>query len=208
MNNNQAKAKPAAKVKILARLSVQQFAGYCLFGVELKARSQRSWQGAVQHFGRTDTIEQALGRAAEYVKHLPIECVRHDACYFSWKTARAVMGLHRDEYRFQEGLMEWRSFSPEQKQRYHDAGVSFLYRYREDAERRSTLISSRPSKLPAHLLAALGLESTVTSGTVIKAAYRRAVATHHPDKGGNAKRFVEVRKAYEKLAGHLGAEQC
>lgn len=199
-----------AKVKIMSRLSVQQFSGYCFYGVELKTRSQRSWKGAVQHFGRTDTIEQAVGRAAEYVRHLPIECVRHDACYFSWKTARAIIGLP-EEPRFKEGIIEWSGVSTERKQSYHDEGIAFLSKYREDVERRNsirrTAVRNRPRKLPAHLLATLEIESTVTDSAAIKEAYQRAISIHHPDKGGNGAKFIAVRKAYKRLSMYLGVSQ-
>jgi len=33
----------------------------------------------------------------------------------------------------------------------------------------------------------------------VKRAYRRLAAEHHPDKGGNDARFIEIREAYEVL---------
>ncbi|MGW5049788.1 J domain-containing protein [Actinokineospora sp. NPDC004072] len=38
----------------------------------------------------------------------------------------------------------------------------------------------------------------------IKAAYRRNASIHHPDKGGDARRFDLVRKAYETLIDPVG----
>lgn len=34
----------------------------------------------------------------------------------------------------------------------------------------------------------------------IKRAFRRAASVHHPDKGGDARKFAEVRAAYELLS--------
>lgn len=33
----------------------------------------------------------------------------------------------------------------------------------------------------------------------VKKAYRKQAATHHPDKGGDAQKFMEIRQAYECL---------
>ena len=54
---------------------------------------------------------------------------------------------------------------------------------------------------PGQQLAAyktLGLEGG-ESWAQVKKAYRKLVVVHHPDKGGQASRFMEVRQAYECL---------
>lgn len=33
----------------------------------------------------------------------------------------------------------------------------------------------------------------------IKASFRRLAMIHHPDRGGTAKKFIEVKKAYDTL---------
>ena len=43
-----------------------------------------------------------------------------------------------------------------------------------------------------------------SSPVVVEAAYKRLRSLHHPDKGGNASRFVEVQKAYEQARAELG----
>lgn len=47
-------------------------------------------------------------------------------------------------------------------------------------------------------LATLDLTSDA-SWSRVKRVYRRLVAEHHPDKGGNDARFIEIREAYEVL---------
>lgn len=46
---------------------------------------------------------------------------------------------------------------------------------------------------------ALGLEPTATAEE-IRRAYRRLALEHHPDKGGDAERMMEVQQAYETLS--------
>lgn len=48
--------------------------------------------------------------------------------------------------------------------------------------------------------ATLGLQGRPNSPEELKAAYRRAAATHHPDRGGSRDAFEQVRGAYERLA--------
>ena len=42
----------------------------------------------------------------------------------------------------------------------------------------------------------LGIDASATNST-IKAAYHKKVLQYHPDKGGNADKFIEIKKAYE-----------
>ena len=44
----------------------------------------------------------------------------------------------------------------------------------------------------------LHLLPTAPSG-VVKAAYRALVSIHHPDKGGDEKKFCDIQSAYEKI---------
>lgn len=39
----------------------------------------------------------------------------------------------------------------------------------------------------------------------VKRCYRKLAATHHPDKGGDAQRFMEIRQAYECLKQSLSS---
>ena len=50
----------------------------------------------------------------------------------------------------------------------------------------------------AEALKVLGIQSEVNL-EIVKIAYRKLAALHHPDKGGDPKRFVEIREAYEIL---------
>jgi hypothetical protein len=49
-------------------------------------------------------------------------------------------------------------------------------------------------------LATLGLVHPVTVAE-IKQRYRQLSQQHHPDKGGDADRFVEIQQAYQRLTG-------
>lgn len=51
-------------------------------------------------------------------------------------------------------------------------------------------------------LHALGLEQDSDWETV-RARYRKLAAEHHPDRGGEQSRFVEIRAAYEQLRMHM-----
>lgn len=56
-------------------------------------------------------------------------------------------------------------------------------------------------ELAEEAYAVLGLEPTADIQAV-KLAYRRLAARHHPDKGGDAEQFLEIRQAYEDLMRH------
>ena len=45
----------------------------------------------------------------------------------------------------------------------------------------------------------LGLKKTATVKE-IKDAYRKLSKKHHPDKGGNSKKFIEIQNAYDILS--------
>ena len=136
---------------------------------------------------------------AALVNDLPLECLRSDV--------RAIMPWGG---RFQEGMTAWRKYSPEQQAAFHQAGARFsqIYlmhnmnkarlsslRYAE----RQTLSGGRIRTLPRQCLKVLGLDWDVKDLAEIKKAYRSLASLHHPDKGGDSKRFVAVRQAYEQL---------
>ncbi|MCB0992203.1 MAG: DnaJ domain-containing protein [Acidimicrobiales bacterium] len=51
----------------------------------------------------------------------------------------------------------------------------------------------------------LGIDRGATRADV-NAAFRRAAKTHHPDAGGDAEKFVELRWAYERALAAAAAE--
>lgn len=72
-----------------------------------------------------------------------------------------------------------------------------------DAEDVSALLKGFYSKLFNHedtekALKLLGIKENA-SKSEIKRAYRLLVRNAHPDKGGNTKKFIKLRKAYEHL---------
>lgn len=52
-------------------------------------------------------------------------------------------------------------------------------------------------------LQALGLEEN-TDWPMIRDCYRRLAGQHHPDKGGDERKFIEIREAYEILRCSYG----
>jgi hypothetical protein len=196
----------AAKLTIFARIEAQQFAGYVLWAVWRRIRARQFWSESVKVYGRTDTVEQAFGMIAELVGDLPLECLRSGDLFFSWRVARNVI-RQPGEGRFQEGITAWLKYSTEQQAALHETGVRFLQLYSmhnaEQARLRSLRYAEsggRIKTLPRQYLNVLGLDSDVQDPAEIKQAYRSLALLHHPDKGGNAKRFVAVRQAYEQLA--------
>jgi hypothetical protein len=75
-------------------------------------------------------------------------------------------------------------------------------RKREEAERAARLEADRRTAGFGHALAVLGLSWPCTAGEV-KAAYRRLALASHPDRGGSAEGFRQVREAYERVAGAI-----
>jgi DnaJ-domain-containing protein 1 len=65
---------------------------------------------------------------------------------------------------------------------------------------RQALSGGRVRMLPRQCLKVLGLDFDVQDLAEIKQAYRSLASLHHPDKGGDSKRFIAVRQAYEQLA--------
>ena len=52
----------------------------------------------------------------------------------------------------------------------------------------------------------LGLDSSATNST-IKAAYHKKVLQYHPDKGGSAEKFIEIKKAYEYIKYYISHQK-
>ncbi|MCW8882934.1 MAG: DnaJ domain-containing protein [Sedimenticola sp.] len=55
----------------------------------------------------------------------------------------------------------------------------------------------------AEALSRLGLDgSDELNWSAIQSSYRQLITRHHPDKGGEQARFIEIREAYELLKKH------
>lgn len=196
----------AAKLTIFARIEVQQFVGYVLWGVWRRTRSKQHWADAVKTYGRTDTTKQAWGMIAALVNDLPLECLRSTGLFWHWRDVRTAI-RQRGEERRMEGITAWRKFSTEQQAAFHEAGVRFSQIYLMHNMEQARLSSLRYAErqalsgkmLPRQCLKVLGLDSDVQDFAAIKKAYRSLVSLHHPDKGGDSKRFVAIRQAYEQL---------
>jgi DnaJ-class molecular chaperone len=53
----------------------------------------------------------------------------------------------------------------------------------------------------------LGLPKTASHAD-IKTAFRRLAAQHHPDRGGDAAKFNQIRKAYEQALRPRKCPEC
>lgn len=58
---------------------------------------------------------------------------------------------------------------------------------------------SAPNQTPYAVLYNILQISPTNDKTIIKAAYRKLVLIHHPDRGGNEEKFKQITEAYEKL---------
>ncbi|WP_426415364.1 DNA-J related domain-containing protein [Aestuariirhabdus sp. LZHN29] len=89
------------------------------------------------------------------------------------------------EQKVREYYLDWDNFEQADADSVARLLASFWQRY-QGLDRRQDALK------------VLQLDASVTSAELIR-AYRRLAARHHPDRGGDAGRFVEIREAYEVL---------
>lgn len=198
----------AAKIAIMSRVAVQQFVGYCLWSAARRTRSKQQWKDSTKTYGRTDTPAQAWGCIAELVNDLQIESIREDSMFFSWKTGREAIKQPGEAYR-QEGSIVWNKNLFGRRHELGQHGALFYQRLKRDELDRQRANQERERayhqpffavpNLPCQYLKVLGLDVGVRDMSAIKTAYRKLVAVHHPDRGGDQNKFVQVRQAYEQL---------
>ncbi|RRJ82762.1 DNA-J related domain-containing protein [Aestuariirhabdus litorea] len=81
--------------------------------------------------------------------------------------------------------LDWHHFQQADAESVAELLASFWLRYRGQDRQQQALEWLQLEALP--------------SAEELTAAYRRLAARHHPDRGGDAARFVEIREAYELL---------
>ena len=96
------------------------------------------------------------------------------------------------EHKIRDYYLDWRHFDNTSEDEINELLSNFWQMY------------SAPDK-QRDALATLDLNSDASWDNV-KRVYRRLVAEHHPDKGGNDARFIEIREAYEVLKCYYSQE--
>lgn len=216
---------------IMARIEVKQYVGYCFYCVRLRHRRGEFWAKAQTLYGRCTTIEQGYGYAKRLLGDLDTCYIRDEDAGTKWGVLRKHIKVDGEKHR-QEGGTAWNAVPVGVKAQLQSEGAQYkaifeaINAKRREAQRKAweagaeqrerdrrerearresgrdyTTLIRNLGKAPH--LAVLGLPTTETDAAVIKATYRRLAAKHHPDKGGDAVRFVAVRKAYEQLAKAL-----
>ena len=89
------------------------------------------------------------------------------------------------DIKLREYYLDWTHYAGTTQQEVEHLLTGFWHRY-YSLDKRDVALDT------------LGLDAAA-SDKDIKAAYRRLVAQHHPDKGGNPVEFIEIRRAYEIL---------
>jgi len=89
------------------------------------------------------------------------------------------------EQKLREYYLDWQHYDKTSSADVSELLSGFWQRYRQHQQ-----------QLPS--LAILGLDEQA-SWPDIQQSYRRLIKEHHPDKGGDRLRFVEIREAYEVL---------
>ena len=85
----------------------------------------------------------------------------------------------------------------------HDGPTGSPVEWRATARGLVATEHDKRDRVPEHL-ATLGLTEKPRQVHVLKAAYRQAVRTAHPDKGGSSEAMHEVQEAYEALLEKIG----
>jgi len=93
--------------------------------------------------------------------------------------------MHAAEHNIREYYLDWRHFDNTSEDEINELLSNFWQMYYAKDKQEEAL-------------AILELNSGAGWDRV-KRAYRRLAAEHHPDKGGNDARFIEIREAYEVL---------
>lgn len=103
-----------------------------------------------------------------------------------------------DQPKKKRGFMDgYRTYDPEAE------GFGSASEWRDSFNQRMGLNAAREALGTSIPRSVLGLGADATWNE-IKKAWRRLVMEHHPDRGGDAARFIQVQAAYEVLAHEYG----
>lgn len=95
------------------------------------------------------------------------------------------------EHKLRDYYLDWQHFKTTGEDEINQLLAGFWNRYHAQDKQ-------------AEALATLELKSDA-SWEHVQRTYRQLVTEHHPDKGGNDARFIEIRSAYEVLRCHYSA---
>lgn len=109
-----------------AKFSIGDFAGYCLWCVQIKPEGRDRYAGGPFVAGRTDTRLQACGLVGRVLEGFPVEAVRDDEAQ-SWPKIRARIRRPGDKKRFSEGLSWWKAWEGDRAELETEGGA-FLAR--------------------------------------------------------------------------------
>lgn len=78
----------------------------------------------------------------------------------------------------------------------HDFMIQYIQLERERKQREKQKLNQKKVTVISNWATILGVSETATA-TEVKAAYRKKVMAHHPDRGGDANKFNEIQQAYD-----------
>ncbi|MCL6414079.1 DnaJ domain-containing protein [Aestuariirhabdus sp. Z084] len=127
-------------------------------------------------------LQQSLRHEAYHLRISALEIVLEPE---QAVTGKAELIDNAAEQKVREYYLDWNNFEQADADSVAELLRSFWRRY-QGLDRRQEALSC------------LQLDATASAAQLTK-AYRKLAAQHHPDRGGDAKRFVEIREAYELL---------
>lgn len=108
---------------------------------------------------------------------------------------QALVEASVDE-KLQAYYCDWSNFESTDEQGVEDLLNGFWQRYLSNGK--------EGLDKQAEALAVLEL-SAEANWPAVRASYRRLAAIHHPDRGGDAAQFMQIREAYERLSRTMAA---
>ena len=110
--------------KVMARIDIEQFKGYCFYCIRLKDENRKVWKKAHTIYGRCDTIEQGYGYAKQFLGDLNVDLIGGNTGATKWAILRQHLKAHGESYR-EEGSVAWASIDSKTKENLHAMGVEY-----------------------------------------------------------------------------------
>ncbi len=116
--------------------------------------------------------------------------------FFATVVVKLKAELFPDFVKMKQEERDKRKREWEERKRWEESAFGF------DDWFNSILSSLVRQQIPTSSFQVLGLETTASLEDV-KNAYRKLSIQHHPDKGGNSDKFIEITEAKNKLIAYL-----